>query len=161
MGTWSGDDGALHDIEDSSDGFDCEERSVTAFDILKELSIRGKGGSCDSTKFPTLPGSPASPGCRSPTDPSSGDLIDPEFEREFDAIIQQVSPTVESKAYRAQVYGLVAELLKEQEGCIEVIHWLIPPRSSFVGLQGVCLRIGTVRNISTRRRHRHMCLFYL
>jgi len=132
MGTWSGDDGALHDIEDSSDGFDCEERSVTAFDILKELSIRGKGGSCDSTKSPTLPGSPASPGCRSPTDPSSGDLIDPEFEREFDAIIQQVSPTVESKAYRAQVYGLVAELLKEQEGCIEVCAFGSVPLETYL-----------------------------
>lgn len=135
MGTWSGDEqGSIHDIfsdgVDSSDGRECEPEPTTVLDILRERSCLESRQRYVAS--PILE-EPALGNCECEGSPcSEHDIIDLEFQQEFDAIIDRVSPTAESKEYRAQVYAFVAHLLKGQEGCIEVCAFGSVPLETYL-----------------------------
>lgn len=137
MGTWSGDDqGSIRTVLIDHDGDSAasdaegplaEQKPTTVLDILQERSCIGQVANTWNCPKPTAVAPESPSGCTTPLD-----AIDPEFEREFDAIISAVSPSAESKTYRGEVYAYVARLLKSQDVCIEVCAFGSVPLETYL-----------------------------
>ena len=166
MGTWSGDDqGSIRTVLIDHDGDSAasdaegplaEQKPTTVLDILQERSCIGQVANTWNCPKPTAVAPESPSGCTTPLD-----AIDPEFEREFDAIISAVSPSAESKTYRGEVYAYVARLLKSQDVCIEVGLSGCWRSTVSIRCAGVRLWLCATRDLPTRWRHRHMRLLYL
>eukprot|EP00658_Telonema_sp_P-2_P016916 TRINITY_DN16551_c0_g1_i2.p1 TRINITY_DN16551_c0_g1~~TRINITY_DN16551_c0_g1_i2.p1 ORF type:complete len:459 (-),score=85.97 TRINITY_DN16551_c0_g1_i2:97-1473(-) len=140
MGTWSGDEQpALHDINMGSQPSINQHSSTyppelsgvgptTVLSILKERH----GWSQAPPPAPSSPEQQPIPQQQSHESCTSDQLMDPEFESEFDRILAMVSPTANTKQYRAQVYVFVAQLLQLQPHCIQVCGFGSVPLETYL-----------------------------